>query len=120
MKKWRSKPFPIYDDMVFLVEGTIATGVGAFHAGVLPYSQSPSQTQSTTTSQSQDVSSTIAWSQTQIGTSQAIEWSQSQNLNAFRQFADADEYDQNHDGPSLHNSDPLRPPQPVDGVPRTP
>ncbi|KAJ7222251.1 hypothetical protein GGX14DRAFT_341407, partial [Mycena pura] len=30
MKKWRSKPFPIYEDMFFLVEGTIiATGVGA-------------------------------------------------------------------------------------------
>ncbi|KAF7314853.1 Myb-like domain-containing protein [Mycena kentingensis (nom. inval.)] len=31
--KWRKKCFPIYDDVLFLVDGIVATGVGAFHAG---------------------------------------------------------------------------------------
>src|ERR1700761_2208858 len=104
MKKWRSKPFPVYDDIQFLVEGTIATGAGAFHAGVLPsvHSQSPLQTQSSATSQSQDASSTvITWSQTQNSVSQPLEWSQTQNLDDFHQIAD--DYVQTHDTPGMYN-----------------
>ncbi|TFK64063.1 hypothetical protein BDN72DRAFT_775130 [Pluteus cervinus] len=33
MAKWRRTPFPLYDDMLFLVDGIVATGEGAFHAG---------------------------------------------------------------------------------------
>ncbi|KAJ7020363.1 hypothetical protein C8F04DRAFT_1318418, partial [Mycena alexandri] len=29
--KWRSTPFPLYDEILELVDGTIATGAGAFH-----------------------------------------------------------------------------------------
>ncbi|KAJ6503676.1 hypothetical protein C8R45DRAFT_1209316 [Mycena sanguinolenta] len=31
--RWQTTPFPLYDDMLYLVEGIIATGAGAFHAG---------------------------------------------------------------------------------------
>ncbi|KAJ6617652.1 hypothetical protein B0H10DRAFT_1721358, partial [Mycena sp. CBHHK59/15] len=43
------KPFPLYDDLAYLVKGIVATGAGAFHAGM-------TQTQaesSTSTSQTQ-------------------------------------------------------------------
>jgi len=40
-KKWRKKPFPLYDDILFLVDGKVATGAGAFHAGTIQ-SQPPS------------------------------------------------------------------------------
>ncbi|KAF7358417.1 Myb-like domain-containing protein [Mycena venus] len=30
---WRKTPLPAYDDMLILVDGIVATGVGAFHAG---------------------------------------------------------------------------------------
>ncbi|KAK7017748.1 hypothetical protein R3P38DRAFT_3320499 [Favolaschia claudopus] len=32
-ERWRSTPFPLYDSILELVEGVVATGVGAFHAG---------------------------------------------------------------------------------------
>ncbi|KAJ6510774.1 hypothetical protein C8R45DRAFT_965150 [Mycena sanguinolenta] len=32
-KKWRKTPFLLYDDISFLVDGIVATGAGAFHAG---------------------------------------------------------------------------------------
>jgi hypothetical protein len=31
--KWRTKPFPLFDDFLFLVSGIVATGAGAFQAG---------------------------------------------------------------------------------------
>ncbi|KAJ7763295.1 hypothetical protein B0H16DRAFT_1883690 [Mycena metata] len=40
-KRWRKTPFPLYDDILYLVEGIVATGAGAFHGG------GASQTQST-------------------------------------------------------------------------
>jgi hypothetical protein len=43
-KRWRKTPFPLYNDILYPVEGIVATGAGAFHAG------SASQTQSTDTS----------------------------------------------------------------------
>ncbi|KAF8871548.1 Myb/SANT-like DNA-binding domain-containing protein [Infundibulicybe gibba] len=33
LKKWRKKPFPLYDDMHDLVVGTVATGDGVFRPG---------------------------------------------------------------------------------------
>ena len=33
-KKWRTKPFPIYDDVHFLVEGRYATGSAAYQGPV--------------------------------------------------------------------------------------
>ena len=30
---WRNTPFPLYDELSYLVEGVVATGAGAFHAG---------------------------------------------------------------------------------------
>ncbi|KAJ7735178.1 hypothetical protein B0H16DRAFT_1731442 [Mycena metata] len=50
-KKWRKKPFPLYDDIMFLVDDKVATGAGAFHAGA-------SQTPSDIFSQSQGSTST--------------------------------------------------------------
>ncbi|KAF9787271.1 hypothetical protein BJ322DRAFT_712789 [Thelephora terrestris] len=35
-KKWRTTPFPIYDEMFSLVDGIVATGAGAFLAGTPP------------------------------------------------------------------------------------
>jgi hypothetical protein len=32
-KKWRPKPFPLFDNFLFLVSGIVVTGAGAFHAG---------------------------------------------------------------------------------------
>jgi hypothetical protein len=32
-KPWRTKSFPLYDDIAPLVEGRVATGEGVFHAG---------------------------------------------------------------------------------------
>ena len=33
MKIWRTKPFPLYDEILPLVEGRYATGEGAFNIG---------------------------------------------------------------------------------------
>ncbi|KAJ7758440.1 hypothetical protein B0H14DRAFT_2252934, partial [Mycena olivaceomarginata] len=44
-KHWQTTPFPLYDDMLFLVDGIIATGAGAFHTGTPP-SQSAAVSQS--------------------------------------------------------------------------
>jgi len=35
---WRNTPFPLYDEMSYLVDGVVATGAGAFHAGETPRS----------------------------------------------------------------------------------
>jgi len=35
---WRNTPFPLYDEMSYLVDGVVATGAGAFHAGETPQS----------------------------------------------------------------------------------
>ncbi|KAJ7036435.1 hypothetical protein C8F04DRAFT_1258001 [Mycena alexandri] len=43
-KHWRKTPFPLYDNILYLVEGIVATGAGAFHAGA---SQTSTLTQST-------------------------------------------------------------------------
>ena len=61
--RWRKTPFPLYDDMHFLVHGIVATGAEAFHAGSQPqppslsisqsYSLSPSWSQSQSQSASQ-------------------------------------------------------------------
>ncbi|CAK5270799.1 unnamed protein product [Mycena citricolor] len=32
--KWQSTPFPLYEDMLYLVDGIVATGEGAFHPGI--------------------------------------------------------------------------------------
>lgn len=32
-KKWRTSRFPLYDEIAVLVDGIVATGEGAFHAG---------------------------------------------------------------------------------------
>lgn len=32
-KKWRKTPFPLFDDLGSLVDGTAATGEGAYHPG---------------------------------------------------------------------------------------
>jgi hypothetical protein len=49
-KKWQKTPFPLYDDMHYLVAGIVATGAGAFHAGAVP-ATSQIQTQSENASQ---------------------------------------------------------------------
>jgi hypothetical protein len=33
LKQWRTIPFPLYNNILFLVDGMVATGAGAFHAG---------------------------------------------------------------------------------------
>lgn len=33
LKKWRTTPFPLFDEMADLVEGTYATGAGVFRPG---------------------------------------------------------------------------------------
>ncbi|KAJ7851311.1 hypothetical protein B0H14DRAFT_2350369, partial [Mycena olivaceomarginata] len=43
-RKWRKTRFPLYDDILIIVDGIVATGAGAFHAGV-------SQSQPSTASQ---------------------------------------------------------------------
>jgi len=35
-KKWRNKPFPLYDELYILAHGVVATGAGAFHPGGSP------------------------------------------------------------------------------------
>lgn len=35
IKKWKTTPFPLYDEMHSLVDGVVATGSGAFQAGAL-------------------------------------------------------------------------------------
>ncbi|KAJ7878466.1 hypothetical protein B0H13DRAFT_1892632 [Mycena leptocephala] len=46
-KRWRKSPFPLYEDVLYLVKGIIATGAGAFHAGTIQTQaeSSTSQTQ---------------------------------------------------------------------------
>ncbi|KAJ7902591.1 hypothetical protein B0H14DRAFT_2286916, partial [Mycena olivaceomarginata] len=44
-KCWQTTSFPLYDNMLFLVDGIITTGAGAFHAGTSP-SQSTTVLQS--------------------------------------------------------------------------
>ncbi|KAJ7659059.1 hypothetical protein DFH06DRAFT_1406054 [Mycena polygramma] len=47
-KRWRKTPFPLYDDVLYLVEGIVATGAGAFHAsGTLQTQSTEAITQST-------------------------------------------------------------------------
>ncbi|KAJ7745907.1 hypothetical protein DFH07DRAFT_711778, partial [Mycena maculata] len=31
--RWRRTPFPLYDEILYLVDGVVATGAGAFHPG---------------------------------------------------------------------------------------
>lgn len=40
--QWKNTPFPLYDEMSYLVDGVVATGAGAFHAGETPRSGEPS------------------------------------------------------------------------------
>ncbi|KAJ7466259.1 hypothetical protein B0H11DRAFT_2284693 [Mycena galericulata] len=54
-KRWRKTPFPLYDDLAYLVDGIVATGAGAFHAGAARQTQTQS-TQSETQSQTQEMS----------------------------------------------------------------
>ncbi|KAJ7506501.1 hypothetical protein B0H11DRAFT_2272238 [Mycena galericulata] len=54
-KRWRKTPFPLYDDLAYLVDGIVATGAGAFHAGASRQTQTQS-TQSETQSQTQEMS----------------------------------------------------------------
>jgi len=35
-KKWRNKPFPLYEELYILVHGVVATGASAFHPGRSP------------------------------------------------------------------------------------
>jgi hypothetical protein len=49
---WRKKPFPLYDDISELVDGTRATGQNAFRAGQMRRSSSASQILTTPTSSS--------------------------------------------------------------------
>ncbi|KAJ7816476.1 hypothetical protein B0H13DRAFT_2460060 [Mycena leptocephala] len=46
-EKWKTTPFPLYDDILYLVDGIVATGEGAFHPGM------PLSSQMDLTSQSQ-------------------------------------------------------------------
>ncbi|KAJ7223788.1 hypothetical protein C8J57DRAFT_1535928 [Mycena rebaudengoi] len=41
-RKWRNTSFPLYDDILYLVDGIIATGAGAFHAGTTQSQSQPS------------------------------------------------------------------------------
>ncbi|KAJ7447667.1 hypothetical protein FB451DRAFT_1290103 [Mycena latifolia] len=51
-KRWRRSPFPLYDDIVYLVDRIVATGAGAFHAGGA--SQIQTETEGQTQTQSDD------------------------------------------------------------------
>ncbi|KAJ6527228.1 hypothetical protein DFH09DRAFT_1328195 [Mycena vulgaris] len=42
--RWRNTPFPLYDEILYLVDGIVATGAGAFH----PSARVASQTQTDT------------------------------------------------------------------------
>jgi hypothetical protein len=39
--QWRHTPFPLYDEIQYLVKGIVATGAGAFHAGMSPPPYNP-------------------------------------------------------------------------------
>ncbi|KAJ7703618.1 hypothetical protein B0H17DRAFT_1127233 [Mycena rosella] len=47
-RKWRNTPFPLYDEILYLVDGIIATGAGAFHAGGATQTMQSSQSQEPT------------------------------------------------------------------------
>ncbi|KAJ7452560.1 hypothetical protein FB451DRAFT_1145210 [Mycena latifolia] len=51
-KRWRKSAFPLYDDIAYLVDGIVATGAGAFHAGGT--SQAQTETEGQTQTQSDD------------------------------------------------------------------
>jgi hypothetical protein len=38
-RKWHKKPFPLYDDMLELIDGIVATGESAFCLGQAAHSQ---------------------------------------------------------------------------------
>lgn len=51
LSKWQKKTFPHYDVMMYLVDGIIATGAGAFNPGETP-SSSPARKTDANTSRS--------------------------------------------------------------------
>ncbi|KAJ7737174.1 hypothetical protein DFH07DRAFT_985750 [Mycena maculata] len=51
--KWRKTPFPLYNNILYLVKGIIATGAGAFQAGSASQVSGMSQTQSESETQTQ-------------------------------------------------------------------
>jgi hypothetical protein len=59
-RKWRKTRFPLYDDILIIVDGIVATGAGAFHAGI-------SQSQPSTASQATSAAAT------QTASSQAVD-----------------------------------------------
>ncbi|KAJ7717640.1 hypothetical protein DFH07DRAFT_761906 [Mycena maculata] len=54
--RWRTTPFPLYNDILYLVEGIVATGAGAFHPGAQTQSQTQTETQAETDVDSQSQS----------------------------------------------------------------
>ncbi|KAJ7667198.1 hypothetical protein B0H17DRAFT_1336158 [Mycena rosella] len=72
-KCWRKTHFPLYDDILHIVDGIVATGAGAFHAGAVTQTQSQfAETQPQSQSQSEaqsEVQSDATQSQ-----SQPIDW----------------------------------------------
>ncbi|KAF8344682.1 hypothetical protein F5887DRAFT_824285, partial [Amanita rubescens] len=57
--RWRSTPFPLYDEVMYLVHGIVATGAGAFHPGLTP---EPPSTPSSPRTELDDVSSEVTQS----------------------------------------------------------
>ncbi|KAJ7448381.1 hypothetical protein FB451DRAFT_1533045 [Mycena latifolia] len=51
-KRWRKSPFPLYDDIAYLIDYIVATGTGAFHA--CGTSQTQTETEGQTQTQSDD------------------------------------------------------------------
>ena len=56
---WKSTPFPLYDEVLYLVHGIFATGAGAFHPGLTP---EPPSTPSSPRTVLDNVSSKVAQS----------------------------------------------------------
>ncbi|KAJ7652320.1 hypothetical protein B0H17DRAFT_1147402 [Mycena rosella] len=61
---WRGTPFPLYGEILYLVEGIVATGSGAFHPSVQVASQA--QTETEAPSQGASVTSTTFGSLSQV------------------------------------------------------
>ncbi|KAJ7916916.1 hypothetical protein B0H13DRAFT_1870764 [Mycena leptocephala] len=68
---FETTPFPLYDDMLFLVDGIIATGAGAFHAGAPAFNAGAHMQPTPSANISAISSQNTAVSQSSVGTSQS-------------------------------------------------
>ncbi|KAJ7877174.1 hypothetical protein B0H13DRAFT_2668455 [Mycena leptocephala] len=69
--RWQTTLFPLYDDMLFLVDGIIATKVGAFHTGAPAFNASAHMQPTASANISAISSQNTAVSQSSISTSQS-------------------------------------------------